>query len=58
MDAKEAVYNALKDAGKAMKGKEIAELTGLDAKEVTKAITALKKEDRIESPKNCFYAAK
>lgn len=58
MDAKEAVYNALKDAGKAMKSKEIAELTSLDSKEVTKAIAALKKEGRVESPKNCFYAAK
>jgi len=58
MDNKEAVYNALKNAGAAMKNKEIAELTGVDVKDVAKAITALKKEDRVESPKNCFYAAK
>ena len=57
METKDVVYNALKDAGKAMKNKEIAELTGLDQKEVVKAITALKKEGRVESPKNCFYAA-
>ena len=58
MDTKETVYNALKDAGKALKNKEIAEITGLEVKEIAKAITALKKEDKVESPKNCFYSAK
>ena len=58
MDAKEVVYNAMKDAGKAMKNKKIAEATSLDLKDVTKAITALKKEEKVESPKNCFYAVK
>jgi len=57
MDAKDVVYNALKEAGKAMKNKELMELTGLEQKEVAKAITALKKEGRVESPKACFYAA-
>jgi len=58
MDAKEAVYNAMKEAGRAMKIKEIADATGLDLKDITKAMAALKKEERAESPKNCFYAAK
>ena len=57
MDTKEAVYSALKEAGKAMKSKEIAELTGLEPKDITKAIAALKKEGRVETPKACFYAA-
>jgi len=58
MDAKEMVYNALKEAGKALKNKDVQELTGLDQKEIAKAFTALKKEERIESPKACFYAVK
>ena len=58
MDNREAVYNALKNAGAALKNKEIAELTGLDVKDVVKAINALKKDGRVESPKNCFYIVK
>ncbi|MCL2407733.1 MAG: MarR family transcriptional regulator [Defluviitaleaceae bacterium] len=57
MDIKEQVYEALKNAGKAMKNKEIAEVTGVDVKEVGKLVTTLKKEGRVTSPKNCFYEA-
>ncbi len=56
--SKEVVYKALKESGKALKSAEIAELTGLDKKEVDKAIKSLKSEDKIFSPKNCFYQAK
>jgi Mn-dependent DtxR family transcriptional regulator len=52
----DTIYNALKEAGKPLKNKEIAELTGLDVKEVTKLTSKMKKEGRIISPKNCFYA--
>ena len=58
MDTKEQVYNALKDAGKALKNKEISEITGLDVKDITKAIKDLRKEEKVVSPKNCFYEAK
>lgn len=56
--SKEVVYKAMKDAGKPLKSAEIAELTGLDKKEVDKAIKTLKAEEKIFSPKNCFYQAK
>lgn len=56
--SKEIVYKALKDAGKMLKSGEIAQITGLDKKEVDKAIKSLKIEEKIFSPKKCFYQAK
>ncbi|ASJ11978.1 HTH domain-containing protein [Thermococcus thioreducens] len=52
----ELVFKVLKEAGKPLKSKEIAELAGIDKKEVDKAIKALKKEGKIISPKRCYYA--
>jgi DNA-binding transcriptional regulator GbsR (MarR family) len=54
----EKVFNALKTSGKPMKSGEIAEVTGIDKKEVDKALKSLKSEGKIFSPKNCFYQAK
>lgn len=58
MEVKDKVLKALKNSTEPLKGAEIAEITGLDKKEVDKAIKALKAEEVIESPKKCFYAAK
>ncbi|NJE09802.1 MULTISPECIES: HTH domain-containing protein [Thermococcus] len=52
----ELVFKVLKEAGKPLKSKEIAELAGIDKKEVDKAIKILKKEGKIISPKRCYYA--
>ncbi|NJE30704.1 HTH domain-containing protein [Thermococcus sp. 18S1] len=52
----ELVFKVLKEAGKPLKSKEIAELAGIDKKEVDKAIKVLKKEGKIVSPKRCYYA--
>ena len=41
-----------------MKAGEIAAAAGIDKAEVDKAIKALVKEGKIESPKRCYYAAK
>ena len=49
------IIETLKSAGKALKAGEIAELSGLDKKEVDKAIKALKSENKIYCPKRCFY---
>ena len=54
----EKVLQALKKSGKPMKSAEIAETTGIDKKEVDKAIKTLKAEEKIISPKVCFYQAK
>ncbi|NJE06253.1 MarR family transcriptional regulator [Thermococcus sp. M36] len=52
----ELVFKVLKEAGRPLKSKEIAELAGIDKKEVDKAIKVLKKEGKIISPKRCYYA--
>jgi len=56
MSEVELVFKVLKEAGKPLKSKEIAELAGIDKKEVDKAIKILKKEGKITSPKRCYYA--
>ncbi len=58
MDASEVILKALKSAGKPMKVAELAEQTGIDKKEADKAIKKLKNEEKIFSPKVCFYQAK
>lgn len=58
MEVKEKVLEALKNSVEPLKGGEIAEKTGLDKKDVDKAIKALKAEEAIFSPKRCFYTAK
>ncbi len=58
METESVVLNTLKKAGKAMKSGEIAEATGIDKKEVDKAIKKLKTADKISSPKVCYYEAK
>ena len=55
---KEQVYEALKNSGEMMDAKGIMAATGLERAEVDKAIKALRKEERVESPKRCFYAVK
>ena len=58
MEAKEQVYEALKNSDKPLKASEVEAITGVSAKEVGAAIKALVKEERAESPKRCFYTAK
>jgi predicted transcriptional regulator len=58
MDLSEKVVQALKKTGKPMKSGEIAEILKADKADVDKAIKKLKKEEKIASPKNCFYQAK
>lgn len=54
----EKVLNAMKAAGKPLKAGEIAEASGLDKKEVDKAMKVLKTEGKIESPKVCYWQPK
>ncbi|MEI6346321.1 MAG: HTH domain-containing protein [Bacteroidota bacterium] len=58
MEAKEQVLKFLSDAGKPMKAGEIADAMGIDKKEIDKVIKDLKKDEKITSPKMCFYEAK
>ncbi|AZT91206.1 MarR family transcriptional regulator [Caldicellulosiruptor changbaiensis] len=58
MNPKEIVLQALKSSDQPLKTQDIVEKTGLDKKEVEKAIKDLKNEGLIESPKRCYYQAK
>ncbi|ACR79229.1 MULTISPECIES: MarR family transcriptional regulator [Kosmotoga] len=57
-DKKEVVFEALKKAGKPLRPGDIAKMTGIDSKEVSKVIKELKSEGKVESPKRCYYAPK
>ena len=52
------VMQTLTTAGKPLKSGEIALAAGIDKAEVDKAIKQLKKDEKIYSPKNCFYDVK
>lgn len=58
MDAKEQVLATMNKAGTPLNAGKIAELSGLDRKEVDKAMAVLKKEEAITSPKRCFWEPK
>jgi len=58
MDNTQKVLDAMKKAGKALKAGEIAEIAGIDKKDVDKAMNALKKEGKIISPKVCYWQPK
>lgn len=58
MAVKDQVLEAMKQAGKPLRTGEIVELSGLDKKEVEKAMKELKAEEAIVSPKRCFWEAK
>jgi transcription initiation factor TFIIIB Brf1 subunit/transcription initiation factor TFIIB len=58
MEIKEKVYAAMQKANKPLRMGEIAELSGVDKKEVEKAIKQLSKEGKAFSPERCCWQAK
>jgi DNA-binding IclR family transcriptional regulator len=56
--SKTKVLDILKNNGEPMKSGEIAEVSGIEKKEVDKALKTLMTEELIHSPKRCFYEAK
>jgi biotin operon repressor len=58
METTEKVIKTLKKAAKPMSAGQIAEMTGIDRKEVDKAMKVLQKEKKIVSPKRCYWEAK
>lgn len=58
MSTEKAVFDTLAKAGKPLKSGEIAEMTGIDKKIIDKAIKSLKTEEKIFSPKVCYYTIK
>ncbi|NTV45675.1 MAG: MarR family transcriptional regulator [Chlorobiales bacterium] len=55
MAAKDIVLTVLKKEGKPMSAGQIAEISGLDRKEIDKAMKVLKDEELIVSPKRCYW---
>ncbi len=58
MTNEEKVLDAFLKADKELRPGDVAEMTGIDKKEVSKIISKLKKEGKVFSPKRCYYAAK
>lgn len=58
MDAKQIILDLLKKEGTPMSAGQIADASGLDRKEVDKAMKALKAEAEIVSPKRCYWEPK
>lgn len=58
MEIKEIVFEALKKSTSPLKSGEIADMTGQDKAQVDKAIKVLVKDDKVTSPKRCYYQAK
>ncbi len=55
METKEQVLATMRQAGEPLNAGKIAELSGLDRKDVDKAMKALKDEGAIVSPKRCYW---
>jgi DNA-binding MarR family transcriptional regulator len=58
MELKELVFQTMQTEGTPLKSGDIAEKSGLDKKDVDKAIKQLLAENKIDSPKRCFYGIK
>ena len=58
MDTKNIVLETLKKEGQPLSAGQIADKSGLDRKEVDKAMKALKDEELIISPRRCYWEPK
>ena len=55
-DKEHMVLDAMIQAGKPVRPGDIAKVTGLESKEVSKIIKELRKKGLVDSPKRCYYA--
>ncbi|MEM5818006.1 MAG: FaeA/PapI family transcriptional regulator [Desulfitobacterium hafniense] len=55
MDNYKAVLDFFVKAEQPARTGDVAEATGIDKKEVEKVMNTLKKEEKIVSPKRCFW---
>jgi len=55
MDVTEKILETMRASNEPLNAGKIAELSGLDRKEVDKAMTKLKKDEKIISPKRCYW---
>ncbi len=54
-DHESAVLKAMKAAGKPVRPGDLAKELGLESKDVSKAVQALKKQGKVQSPKRCYW---
>lgn len=55
MEVAQQVLETMKKAQKALSAGQIAEISGIERKEVDKAMKKLKTDGKITSPKNCYW---
>ncbi|HEC82677.1 MAG TPA: ArsR family transcriptional regulator [Thermoplasmatales archaeon] len=55
-EKEEKILEAFKKAGKPLRPGDVAEMTGMDKKEVSKIIKKLKEDGKIVVPKRCYYS--
>ncbi len=55
-DKFQVVLDAMKKANKPVRPGDIAKITGIDSKEVSRIIKELKRQGKVFSPKRCYYA--
>ncbi len=58
MTAEKKILAAMKKAGEPLNAGKITDLSGLDRKEVDKAMKTLKADGKIVSPKRCLWEPK
>lgn len=58
MENKQKVLTVMQENAQPMRTGEIVDATGLDKKDVEKAMKELKTDEAIFSPKRCFWQAK
>ena len=54
-DDKAKVLDEMKKMGKPVRPGDVAKATGIESKEVSKLIKELKKDGKVQSPKQCFW---
>ncbi|MCL2416637.1 MAG: MarR family transcriptional regulator [Bacteroidales bacterium] len=57
MDTTTKVLDVFKASSEPLNAGKVAELSGIDKKEVEKAMKVLQKSGAITSPKRCFWTA-
>jgi DNA-binding transcriptional ArsR family regulator len=55
MDITEKVLEIMRNEGQPLNAGKITEIGGLERKAVDKAMAKLKKEEKIVSPKRCYW---
>ncbi|MDR2544082.1 MAG: MarR family transcriptional regulator [Methanobrevibacter sp.] len=58
MNNKEKVIKAFKESEDPLNANKVAEISGVEKKEVDKIMKELKKDETIISPKRCYWTLK